>query len=81
MEGLVYVYELEMTVSQLYSEDSRGPFPQDLAMLCQYVARVVGFNDFSAEAAIVNYYHMDSTLAGHTDHSELNKEAPLFSFR
>jgi alkylated DNA repair protein alkB family protein 1 len=29
----------------------------------------------------VNYYHMDSTLAGHTDHSELNKEAPLFSFR
>jgi hypothetical protein len=29
----------------------------------------------------VNYYHMDSTLSGHTDNSEQNKEAPLFSFR
>jgi alkylated DNA repair protein alkB family protein 1 len=68
-------------ISKMYSENSRDPFPQDLAMLCQYIARVVGFNDFSAEAAIVNYYHMDSTLSGHTDNSEQNKEAPLFSFR
>jgi alkylated DNA repair protein alkB family protein 1 len=65
----------------MYSEDSCDPFPQDLAVLCQYIARVVGFDDFHAEAAIVNYYHMDSTLSGHTDHSEPNKEAPLFSFR
>jgi len=68
-------------ISKMYSENWRDPFPQDLAMLCQYIARVVGFNDFSAEAAIVNYYHMDSTLSGHTDTSEQNKEAPLFSFR
>jgi alkylated DNA repair protein alkB family protein 1 len=65
----------------MYSEDSHDPFPEDLAMLCQHVAAVIGFEDFSAQAAIVNYYHMDSTLSGHTDHSEPNKDAPLFSFR
>lgn len=68
-------------IAKIYSENSRDPFPQDLAMLCQYIAEVVGFDDFSSEAAIVNYYHMDSTLSGHTDNSEQNKEAPLFSFR
>jgi hypothetical protein len=29
----------------------------------------------------VNYYHMDSMLSGLTDHSESNKDVPLFSFR
>ncbi|PSN35234.1 Nucleic acid dioxygenase ALKBH1 [Blattella germanica] len=66
---------------QVYSEDMHAPFPEDLAKLCGFVARVLGFGDFSAEAAIVNFYHMDSTLSGHTDHSEVDKEAPLFSFR
>ena len=33
----------------------------------------------SAEAAIVNFYPMDATLGGHTDHSEPNLEAPLLS--
>jgi len=45
------------------------------------VSRAIGCGDFSAEAAIVNFYHMDSTLSGHTDHSEPDKKAPLFSFR
>ncbi|KDR13104.1 Alkylated DNA repair protein alkB-like protein 1, partial [Zootermopsis nevadensis] len=62
-----------------YSEDSRDPFPQDLATLCQYVATAVGFDDFRAQAAIVNYYHMDSTLSGHTDHSEPDNNS-LLSF-
>ena len=35
--------------------------------------------DFRAEAAIVNYYPMDATLSGHTDHSEHNLDAPLLS--
>lgn len=59
----------------------RSAFPHDLSLLCNYFAEVLGFKDFKAEAAIVNYYHMDSTLSGHTDHSEHNLEAPLFSFR
>lgn len=34
---------------------------------------------FHAEASIVNYYHMDSTLSGHTDHSEKDLSRPLLS--
>ncbi|KAJ9589644.1 hypothetical protein L9F63_017133 [Diploptera punctata] len=63
-----------------YSEDLQSPFPEDLAQLCQFVSKTIGLGDFTAEAAIVNFYHMDSTLSGHTDHSEPDKEAPLFSF-
>lgn len=65
-----------------YSETKRHPFPVDLAQLAAYVAEVLGFRDpYSAEAAIVNFYPMGTTLAGHTDHSEPNLDAPLFSIR
>ena len=40
-----------------------------------------GLFSFVPEAGIINYYHMDSTLSGHTDHSELDLTAPLFSIR
>nr|CAD7201988.1 unnamed protein product [Timema douglasi] len=50
--------------SKMYSQEAHDTFPADLATLCQFVARVAGFEDFSAEAAIVNFYHMDSTLSG-----------------
>ncbi|XP_047477598.1 nucleic acid dioxygenase ALKBH1-like [Penaeus chinensis] len=63
-----------------YSEDMKGDIPLSLQILCRIVAKVVGFDSFRAEAAIVNYYHKDSTLAPHTDHSEPNMEAPLLSF-
>ena len=60
----------------------KDPFPPDLAALSRYVSRVAGLQkDFNAEAAIVNFYHFDSTLSGHTDHSEMDMSAPLFSFR
>ncbi|GJQ74902.1 putative 2OG-Fe(II) oxygenase superfamily [Trypoxylus dichotomus] len=65
--------------TKVYSEDGKGIFPTDLSLLCNYIAIALGFVDFKAEAAIINYYHMDSTLSGHTDHSEQNLEAPLFS--
>ena len=55
--------------------------PEDLTYLSKYVASCLGSDDFSAEAAIVNYYHLDSTLSGHTDHSEFDLKAPLISFR
>jgi alkylated DNA repair protein alkB family protein 1 len=29
----------------------------------------------------VNFYHMDSSIGGHTDHSEFDLSAPLLSFR
>ena len=36
---------------------------------------------FNPEAAIVNYYHLDSSLSGHTDHSEKDLTQPLLSIR
>jgi len=53
--------------------------PTELCDLTSILAKALGFPDFKAEAAIVNYYRMNSTLAGHTDHSEVNVMAPLFS--
>lgn len=66
--------------TKVYSENNKGVFPKDLKDMTAFIAKILGYEDFSAEAAIVNYYHMDSTLSGHTDHSEQNLEAPLFSF-
>lgn len=51
-----------------------------MAELSDVLAKYLGYSDFTAEAAIVNYYHMNSTLSAHTDHSEVNLKAPLFSF-
>ncbi|KAL4704690.1 hypothetical protein ACJJTC_002165 [Scirpophaga incertulas] len=66
--------------TKLYNDDHRTPFPEDLAELSDVVANYLGFTSFRAEAAIVNYYYMKSTLSAHTDHSEVNLEAPLLSF-
>ncbi|XP_015179061.1 PREDICTED: DNA oxidative demethylase ALKBH1 [Polistes dominula] len=65
--------------TKVYSENSKTPMPIELIELTQFLARVLNFSKFRAEAAIINYYRMNSTLAGHTDCSEPNIEAPLFS--
>lgn len=49
--------------------------------MCEAIALGIGFKDYLPQASIVNYYHMDSTLAPHTDHSEKNLDAPLISIR
>lgn len=67
--------------TKLYYKQSHSPFPDDLFRLTQCVLRVLGFPLFRAEAAIINYYHLDSTLSGHTDHSEQDLTAPLISIR
>ncbi|XP_076257224.1 alpha-ketoglutarate-dependent dioxygenase AlkB [Rhynchophorus ferrugineus] len=66
--------------TKLYSEKDKTNFPHELKELTQFLADILGYPNYSAEAAIINYYHMDSTLSGHTDHSEVNLKAPLFSF-
>lgn len=58
----------------------RSPFPDDLAQLCRIVAKLATGWDFSAQAAIINYYYHNSTISGHVDHSEPNLDAPLLSF-
>ncbi|XP_066144883.1 nucleic acid dioxygenase ALKBH1 [Euwallacea fornicatus] len=65
--------------TKVYSESNRSKFPKDLKELTAFLAKALGYDNFSAEAAIVNYYHMDSTLSGHKDRSERNLTAPLFS--
>ncbi|XP_076041910.1 alpha-ketoglutarate-dependent dioxygenase AlkB [Oratosquilla oratoria] len=62
-----------------YSKELKGTMPDDLKLLCHVTGKILGYPDFNAQAAIVNYYHADSTLAPHTDHSELYMKAPLFS--
>ena len=66
---------------QKYSSKKCTEFPQDLSTLTRFIANSLGYETYKAEAAIVNFYHLDSTLGGHTDHSEPNCEAPLFSIR
>ncbi|CAI9723134.1 nucleic acid dioxygenase ALKBH1-like [Octopus vulgaris] len=63
-----------------YSKNQVSTFPFDLEILAKYIASVVGFKEYNPEAAIVNYYHMGSTLAGHTDHSEFDHDSPIISF-
>ncbi|XP_037937015.1 nucleic acid dioxygenase ALKBH1 [Teleopsis dalmanni] len=65
--------------TKVYNENMRGTFPTDLGQLCSFFAKVLDFEKFNAEAAIVNYYPIGTTLSGHTDHSEQNLTAPLFS--
>uniref|UniRef100_A0A1A9VBX9 Fe2OG dioxygenase domain-containing protein n=1 Tax=Glossina austeni TaxID=7395 RepID=A0A1A9VBX9_GLOAU len=66
--------------TKVYSEQLHSNFPKDLAKMCNFFAQVLGYKTFKAQAAIVNYYPIGSTLSGHTDHSEPNQKAPLFSF-
>ncbi|KAF7990725.1 hypothetical protein HCN44_000530 [Aphidius gifuensis] len=65
--------------TKYYSENDKSPVPYELNEMTKLLSNYLGFNNFNAEAAIVNYYRMNSTLAGHVDHSENNMDAPLFS--
>lgn len=62
-----------------YSESNRSEIPKDMIELSEQLAKTIGLSNFSAESAIVNYYRMNSTLSGHTDHSEYYLDAPLIS--
>ncbi|XP_075387979.1 nucleic acid dioxygenase ALKBH1 isoform X3 [Tenrec ecaudatus] len=66
--------------SKKYSADHYTPFPSDLAFLSEQVAAACGFQGFQAEAGILNYYRLDSTLGIHVDRSELDHSKPLLSF-
>lgn len=66
--------------TKVYSESNQNEFPIELAdMIDSLIAPGLGFNLFKSQAAIVNYYPPGSTLSGHTDHSEQDLSAPLFS--
>ncbi|XP_058847749.1 nucleic acid dioxygenase ALKBH1-like [Acipenser ruthenus] len=66
--------------TKMYSADHYTPFPSDLNALSEGVAAACGFQNFKAEAGILNYYHFDSSLGIHVDESELDHSRPLLSF-
>ncbi|XP_056409263.1 nucleic acid dioxygenase ALKBH1 [Hyla sarda] len=63
-----------------YYREHQSPFPVDLAELSRCVSLACGFQNFKAEAGILNYYRMDSSLGIHVDESELDHSSPLLSF-
>ena len=66
--------------TKIYTESDT--FPQDLGDLCKTILQTIpgiSSDTYKSEAAIINYYPMDSTLSGHVDFSEPNKTAPLIS--
>ncbi|KAK7601103.1 hypothetical protein V9T40_008544 [Parthenolecanium corni] len=65
--------------TKVYSEEAKSPFPADLDKMSRYIVKIALNVDFVPEAAIVNFYLMDSFLSGHVDRSELNTSAPLVS--
>ncbi|CAF90957.1 unnamed protein product, partial [Tetraodon nigroviridis] len=65
--------------AKTYSPDHHTPFPPDLHLLSHHIAAACGFPTFNAEAAILNYYHSDSSLGIHVDESELDHSHPLLS--
>uniref|UniRef100_UPI00358E40A1 nucleic acid dioxygenase ALKBH1 isoform X1 n=1 Tax=Myxine glutinosa TaxID=7769 RepID=UPI00358E40A1 len=65
--------------SKKYTAQHWSPFPTDLGKLSSCLLRICGFPMFLPEAAIINYYRLDSTLGIHTDSSELDLTQPLLS--
>lgn len=66
--------------TKVYSLDQKlVTIPQRVKDLCTIVRTFMNLS-FEPQAGIVNYYTDKSTLCFHTDHSELNHEAPLLSF-
>ncbi|KAF7495554.1 Nucleic acid dioxygenase ALKBH1 [Sarcoptes scabiei] len=64
------IYDLEQKVIKI---------PDRIEICCKIIAKALRI-EFKPEAGIVNYYPRSSSLGFHTDHSEPNQQAPLFSF-
>jgi alkylated DNA repair protein alkB family protein 1 len=64
--------------NKVYNEDDQREFPPELHNLIGIIAKVLGIEDYKSQAAIINFYPVGSTLAAHTDHSEICN-SPLIS--
>lgn len=66
--------------NKIYDENFRNDFPSELQkLICEAFAKALSFENYKAEAAIINFYPIGTTLSSHTDHSEFSLECPLFS--
>lgn len=61
-----------------YRKNLKSTFPSDLARLCSNIAQLV-HEDLEAEAAIVNYYPLDTCMGGHLDDAEHIMTKPIVS--
>ena len=62
-----------------YQKNLKSFIPDDFASLCRSVANKVG-SDLIPEAAIINFYPLNSTMGGHLDDAEHNLQRPIVSF-
>jgi len=65
--------------TKVYDERDKTDFPSELNQLSKEIAKILGWQHYNAQAAIVNYYHVGSTLSPHTDKSEKDLTFPLIS--
>ncbi|CAF0775387.1 unnamed protein product [Brachionus calyciflorus] len=65
--------------NKVYNELDYTDPPVDVAELSRVIAALIGYKNYKPEAGIINYYHLNSTLSAHQDHSEKNMNAPLIS--
>lgn len=64
--------------NKIYNESWKNEFPGDLAELMTRIALVLNFENYRAEAAIVNFYPIGTTLSGHKDERlECNKSMSM----
>lgn len=64
--------------NKIYNENDKREFPPELHNLVDIFAKVLGYENYKSQAAIINFYPVGSTLAAHTDHSEICN-SPLIS--
>jgi alkylated DNA repair protein alkB homolog 1 len=72
-------YRYNWTTKEYDFEKGFEPIGQDLQLLCSSFAASLGFDNYQAEAGIVNFYQPDDSLTCHVDRSEKNMQSPLIS--
>jgi alkylated DNA repair protein alkB family protein 1 len=71
-------YQYDWTARK-YHREHHVPFPPELFSESRRLASLVGVGDYRAEAAIVNFYHLDTQLCGHLDDVEERQDVPIVS--
>ncbi|XP_002741372.1 nucleic acid dioxygenase ALKBH1-like [Saccoglossus kowalevskii] len=73
-------YHYNWSKKEYFGDRKKSELPTDVGLLTQCMASIIGFPQYIAQAGIVNYYNMSSTLGGHVDEAEFDMTAPLISF-
>lgn len=74
-----YHYDWTNRVYNIDQPMPDSPMPQELTQLCEHFTDLV-HDSLRPEAALVNFYQLNSTMGGHQDNVEKTFEAPVVSF-